>query len=89
MEILIKISIENEKIIIIFSDNGPGVDDSISSSIFEPYFTTKESGSGIGLSIVKSTFESANGTFVFLGNDYLKSETYRGATFQIEIPAGK
>jgi len=89
VEILIKITTENEKIVILFSDNGPGVEDSISSSIFEPYFTTKESGSGIGLSIVKSTFESANGTLVFLGNNYLNSETYRGATFQIEIPAGK
>lgn len=36
---------------IIFSDSGPGVDENIKESIFDPYFTTKPNGIGIGLTI--------------------------------------
>lgn len=54
---LIKIELkeENENILIIISDNAGGISDSnIFSKILEPYFTTKEGGTGVGLYITKT-----------------------------------
>ena len=42
---------ENGRIEITVSDNGPGISDELIDKIFIPFFTTKESGSGIGLSL--------------------------------------
>jgi len=65
---------------IIVSDNGPGVPPKIRERVFEPFFTTRARGNGIGLSIVKSVVE-AHGGCVHL------AESRVGATFVIELPA--
>ena len=63
-------------------DTGAGIDPSNSDHIFNPMFTTKERGMGIGLSICRSIIESHDGhIWVTRGND-------KGAIFQFELPAG-
>jgi signal transduction histidine kinase len=47
---------------IIFKDSGEGIDPEDLKKIFNPFFTTKERGSGLGLPIVKSIIESHQGT---------------------------
>lgn len=42
-----------QKIVLTVSDNGPGISPEVAEQIFVPFFTTKENGSGIGLSISK------------------------------------
>ncbi|MDZ4760566.1 MAG: ATP-binding protein [Alphaproteobacteria bacterium] len=49
------------------SDNGPGVPETAVSRIFEPFYTTKSSGAGVGLAVV-SEIMSAHGGFVVLDN---------------------
>ena len=49
-------------------DNGPGIDDSIIDNIFVPFFTTKEGGSGIGLSLSKQIINMHKGTLRVFSN---------------------
>ncbi len=63
-------------------DNGPGVPKSVADQIFTPFFTTKEAGAGIGLTVVAEII-SAHGGFVELDN----SPT--GACFKLLLPISK
>jgi signal transduction histidine kinase len=61
-------------------DTGTGIDPSNHNHIFNPMFTTKERGMGIGLSICRSIIESHNGRiWVTRGID-------KGSIFQFELP---
>jgi len=44
-------------IVIEIDDNGPGIDDDMLQRIFVPFFTTKQEGSGIGLSLTRQIFK--------------------------------
>jgi signal transduction histidine kinase len=48
----------NNNVKITFSDNGIGIDEAIKDRIFEPYFTTKTQGVGLGLYVVKTIIEN-------------------------------
>ncbi len=63
-------------------DNGPGVPKSVADKIFTPFFSTKQSGEGIGLTVVAEII-SAHGGFVELDN----SST--GACFKLLLPITK
>lgn len=68
---------------IIYSDNGRGMSEEISSRMFEPFFTTKEGsgGSGLGMHIVKSLISAKmNGSIEF------ESIPHEGVSFNIKIP---
>lgn len=67
-------------ILIAIQDYGKGIDDIVRSKIFQPNFTTKSSGTGLGLAFVKQTVESMNGTISF------KTEKAKGTTFFISLP---
>ena len=60
-------------------DNGAGIPENLKSKIFIPYFTTKESGKGLGLSISESILKKHNGHLTFTSD---KNKT----TFSILIP---
>lgn len=76
--------IEDDKIILLFSDNGVGVDEDFKEYIFEIYKTTthEEGGTGIGLYIVKTRIESLNGTIELIESEFAP----KGATFKIVLP---
>ena len=69
----IRISVEKQekRIFIRFEDNGCGIDESTSNRIFEPYFTTKDQGEGIGMGlfIAKMTLENHMGGSIFYEKD--------------------
>ena len=79
---LIKISLDvrSDKVIVSVSDNGAGIPAELQKKLFTPNFTTKSSGMGLGLSIVKKYVESANGRIWF------ESEADKGTVFYIELP---
>ncbi|MCP4458138.1 MAG: GHKL domain-containing protein [Cytophagales bacterium] len=62
----IKISciVEPQKTVIIFTDNGMGLDKKIMNQIFIPFFTTKKNGSGIGLSLSKNILKKHGGNLL-------------------------
>jgi len=47
----IKAYTDSGKVALIISDNGPGIPDEVAENIFVPFYTTKETGSGIDLSL--------------------------------------
>ena len=66
------------------SDNGKGIPDDIKPKLFMPNFTTKSSGMGIGLALVKNMLDQINATIDF------ETSLGKGTTFIIQFPvAGK
>ena len=61
-------------------DNGEGIPAEMRNKIFVPNFTTKTSGTGLGLAMCKSTVEQANGDIWF------ETEEGKGATFFVRLP---
>jgi two-component system sensor histidine kinase FlrB len=62
------------------TDNGPGVAADVQAEIFQPFFTTRSQGSGIGLSVARQAIVSQGGQLVLA-----PGEPGRGATFVIEL----
>jgi signal transduction histidine kinase len=63
-----KISTEDNKLKIEISDTGKGIPDDIFNKIFDPFFTSKESGVGLGLSISYQIVKAHNGEIYFSNN---------------------
>jgi PAS domain S-box-containing protein len=61
-------------------DTGPGIDDQLLKQIFEPFYTTKPGGMGMGLAISRSIVESHNGRL------WAESEPGKGAAFRFTLP---
>ena len=78
----VKSAVENEMVVLTFSDTGSGVKEENLTKVFEPFFTTKEQGKGTGLGlwisygIVKS----------FQGDLKVKSTQKKGTTFKLTLP---
>ena len=75
----VNFGIENKAIFIDISDNGKGIPLNKTKNVFEPGFTTKERGWGLGLSLAKRIIEEHHNGKIFI----LKSEVNVGTTFRI------
>jgi two-component system, NtrC family, nitrogen regulation sensor histidine kinase NtrY len=71
---------DNDKVLIMVKDNGIGIKSEDISRIFEPKFTTKNSGMGLGLGIIKNIIENYKGTITF------ETEYGTGTTFTVSLP---
>ena len=71
---------DGEYCLLIFKDNGPGIPSEIRGRIFEPFFTSKRFGTGLGLTIVKKIVEDHGGRVD------VKSETGKGTEFLVWLP---
>ena len=76
----VNISDDDNFVKISISDNGYGISKTDTQKIFEPSFTTKSSGMGLGLSMIKSIINAYNGDISF------NSKTNIGTTFNINFP---
>jgi nitrogen fixation/metabolism regulation signal transduction histidine kinase len=78
--IVVKISRNVTCVLITVTDNGVGIESENQNRIFEPKFTTKSSGMGLGLGIIKNIIENYKGTITF------DSEPEKGTTFTVSLP---
>ncbi len=72
---------EGDYVRITFQDQGCGIEGDDLARIFDPYFTTKDQGSGLGLSSVSSIVRKHGGAIT------VTSELGEGATFEVYLPA--
>jgi len=78
--ISIEEEIDDEHVLIKIKDNGNGISDELQSKMFTPNFTTKTSGTGLGLAMSKGIVEQARGKIWF------ETEVGVGTTFFVELP---
>ncbi|MFW2476535.1 MAG: sensor histidine kinase, partial [Sediminibacterium sp.] len=78
--VTLKLSHQDDRIILSIQDNAGGIPASMQDNIFTPNFTTKSSGTGLGLAICKGIVEKANGTIWF------ETTENEGTTFFISLP---
>ena len=76
----IKEQLANQIIVVKVVDNGTGIDETLRSKIFTPNFTTKTSGTGLGLAMCKGIVEQAGGRIWF------ETEAGKGSSFFVELP---
>ncbi|MEH7072809.1 ATP-binding protein [Neobacillus drentensis] len=79
LKINISTKLVNSHIQILFSDNGIGIEPSILRHIFDPFFSTKDTGTGLGLSVSRKIVENHKGTIRASSNG-------NGTKFTIELP---
>jgi two-component system nitrogen regulation sensor histidine kinase NtrY len=77
----IKYVITSKTVLVTIKDNGDGIPEGLREKIFEPNFTTKSSGTGLGLAFVKNSIENAGGKVWF------ETKAGVGTTFYISLPA--
>ncbi|WP_353776925.1 ATP-binding protein [Winogradskyella sp. 3972H.M.0a.05] len=76
----VSVLLDNELVKIIVEDNGAGITEENKPKVFEPKFTTKTSGMGLGLAMVKNIVETYDGSITFT------SEFGEGTTFTVSFP---
>lgn len=79
-EIGVTLQVVNDQCMISFADNGVGIASERAEKVFEPNFTTKTSGTGLGLAMSKSIIESGGGKIWFEPNEP------KGTVFFISLP---
>jgi two-component system sensor histidine kinase HydH len=67
---------------IIVADNGVGIDGADLARVFDPYFTTKRGGTGLGLPIAKNIIDGLGGAVT------VTSAPGRGTEIRLELPLG-
>lgn len=76
----IRVYKEGDHAIVKISDNGVGIPDEMKDKVFYPNFTTKNSGTGLGLALSYSIIES------FHGSLYFETQLHQGSDFFIKLP---
>ncbi|MDW8137980.1 MAG: ATP-binding protein [Bacteroidota bacterium] len=79
-EVHLELRAQNGYVRVAVSDTGPGIPPEIRDKLFLPNFSTKSSGMGLGLAIVRKTVEDLGGRV------YFETELGRGTTFFVELP---
>jgi signal transduction histidine kinase len=79
-EITVRTALANDCAELTISDTGPGIPPEIIRDIFNPFFTTKEDGMGMGLSIARTIVEAHDGLI------QAASGPAGGAIFHIDLP---
>jgi two-component system sensor kinase FixL len=74
---------DDDEVMVVVEDTGPGISDEIAGQLFQPFVTTKAGGMGIGLSICKRIVEAHGGEMT------VSSNSAGGATFRFTVPIDK
>ncbi|KGX91433.1 PAS domain S-box protein [Pontibacillus marinus] len=79
-EVNVKCQLEADQVHIFIQDTGVGISKEQLDKIGEPFYTTKESGNGLGLMVSFQIIQSHNGKVL------VESEQHKGTTFQVTLP---
>ena len=79
-EIVLTAGREADTVVLSVSDNGPGIRDEILPKLFEPFFTTRPQGTGLGLPVVRAVARAH-------GGEVNVATSARGTCFTLRIPA--
>ena len=79
--VIVSAKVQDSELILMLSDNGPGIPENDRDRLFEPFFTSKraEGGTGLGLSIAQSLIEASRGRIELL-------PSINGAAFALTLP---
>ena len=78
-KIIINSYLESNNVIVEIIDNGTGIENSIMDKIYEPFYTTKKEGTGLGVALSKEIVEAHDGTLKYFNNIV-------GTTAKISLP---
>ena len=84
-EIRVGLSVSEDALMLTISDNGIGLPQDI-AALFEPYVTTREKGTGLGLPIVRKIIEEHDGSLALVQAEPFGKSTHRGAKAVITLP---
>ncbi len=76
----IKASVENNSLVIKVADNGQGIKPEDQEKIFEPFFSGKHTGTGLGLTVAHEIIKGHHGSIA------IDSQLHKGATVTIKLP---
>ncbi len=79
-EILVRTVRRGDEALVVVADTGAGMDEEVQERAFQPYFSTKKHGTGLGLPTARRVVEQHGGRLV------LDSEPGRGTQFTIHLP---
>ena len=82
-QIVIRLHQQQDAAIIEVADNGPGISDANQAHIFEPFFTQRAGGVGLGLAVVRQIVQAHGGDIRY------SSSQFGGAQFTILLPIHK
>ncbi|WP_445427750.1 sensor histidine kinase [Alishewanella sp. HL-SH05] len=69
-----------------FSDNGPGIPPAVQAQMFEPFYSNKAGGSGLGLAVVHAVVHSHQGSIHYVDLAARPEGALSGACFEISLP---
>jgi len=78
--VTLKARLHGDRMEFTVKDNGPGIAPSIQSRVFEPFFSTRAAGTGLGLAVVKTVADAHGGELV------LHSTPERGTSIELDLP---
>jgi two-component system, sensor histidine kinase FlrB len=76
----LKVCLRDDKLVISVTDNGQGITPDLQQRVFDPFFTTRAKGTGLGLAVVAMMARSHGGGVSVV------SEVGQGSTFTLELP---
>lgn len=80
LEVTSQLAADGSRVIIEFTDSGSGIPPEVEPHLFEPFFTTRPEGTGLGLALCREIIAQHNGTIE------CAAPAKRGARFRIELP---
>ena len=85
VEVETSLSADGNRVVVSISDTGPGIPPESLERIFDPFFSSKQSGhgTGLGLAISHGIVENHDGTIT------ARNSAARGATFVVELPVAR
>jgi len=77
----VSVGVEDEFVFARFSDTGPGIDADVVGKVFDPFYSTRDDGTGLGLTIVHRIVDEHG------GHIEVTSDASTGTAFTVHLPA--